>query len=1305
MRQSSPKPLPRHRLEKIVSGLRTRYSSSAQTTAEEIEHQQQTLASFQERTQAELTALETRTHDHRDRSTTQWDEEIHAGWDAAELRAYRAVHDTARKETALRKTADTQTADTKAEAKSRKVDIEQRFQKAREAPLTRFKNLQTAIAHRLHELSEIEREAENALAQRSIRLPDITLDPLPQPEITSSKVGFDLLTDAVTEARQYCNRIASHPLSKFVESGWWLLICALLFLVVTGGLMGSGLLLLVPAVLAGAGTAIFFVVGGFMGVRPLLKRNAAAEYPKVMRLTKLSEFLAAETERHAAHERDKEIDRLTTKRDEQFAQVRLWRQQNILQLQDKLTRELEKLKQFANQEKQAASTQLVTSETEADVKYRELQAQEALAARQEEAEIRQTAAQQHAEISQRINQLQRGGAMRLQTATEKAVKFVSLSKQWASEHFPTWNTLAEDLEHWPAPLSVPQLPLGILEIQQVMPDGVGSILQQAHPTAPVLFSPLDDGFLVIHGAPTEPAVRQLVRSLVLRTLTSLPPGNVNLTVIDPPGLGQDFGWLMHLGDFDPQLVSHRVWTQPSHISQQIATLSLAAEDIIQQSLRNQYANIAEYNADAGALAEPYRMLVWSSLPAGLEDNSWKNLQSIIDTGARCGIIPILIVDPNSTWSTPDQRDFLMRRGLHLQYDPERKAFSVKGDSNLALPLQIPTTATEEETQKIIGEVGRRALVSSRVEVPLDRMVPAHDAWWQGDSSHSLEIPIGQSGVGRTHSLKLGIGTAQHAIIAGKTGSGKSSLLHAMITSAILKYSPERLRLVLLDFKKGVEFQVYAEAAIAHADIIGIESHREFGLSSLEYIDDCMQRRGEAFRKVGAQDVASWNALHPDHPMPRMLLVIDEFQELFVEDDKLSSQASLILDRIVRQGRSFGVHAVLSSQTLAGSYSLPRTTLGQMAVRIALQCDPSDAQIIFADDNPAASRLKTPGQAVYNDAGGRVEGNQPMQIGWMPKQKQVEWFHQLDRGYRNGDFSTNRLGRTVIYDGNRAATWDDNNAELAITQSIESVNPDATWCIVGESVAIHPAVTFPLTRQAGRNVLIVGGDDSQAAAVLDVLTSSFVRGARRASPNTPAQVYVVQGAKPTDAKALTLPKKWQALDCELRVVDTRGVDELLKELHAELQSRIASGTSEGDEPADAPSILVELIQIGRLRTLKRDDDFGMGGFGESELTPEKHLEELLRDGPSHGMHLVLWAESQSTAARWVSRASMREIEIRLLMQMSANDSTNLVDSVAASKLGEHVMLLYDEATGQEERFRPFATESLVDLVKWSASLDE
>ena len=72
-------------------------------------------------------------------------------------------------------------------------------------------------------------------------------------------------------------------------------------------------------------------------------------------------------------------------------------------------------------------------------------------------------------------------------------------------------------------------------------------------------------------------------------------------------------------------------------------------------------------------------------------------------------------------------------------------------------------------------------------------------------------------------------------------------------------------------------------------------------------------------------------------MPRMLLIVDEFQEFFVEDDALAANANLLLDRLVRQGRAFGIHVLLGSQTLGGAYSLARSTLGQVGVRIALQC--------------------------------------------------------------------------------------------------------------------------------------------------------------------------------------------------------------------------------------------------------------------------------------------------------------------------------------------------------------------------------
>src|SRR5207245_4925717 len=118
-------------------------------------------------------------------------------------------------------------------------------------------------------------------------------------------------------------------------------------------------------------------------------------------------------------------------------------------------------------------------------------------------------------------------------------------------------------------------------------------------------------------------------------------------------------------------------------------------------------------------------------------------------------------------------------------------------------------------------------------------------------------------------------------------------------------------------------------------------------------------------------------------MPRILLIVDEFQEFFTEDDKLSQEAALLLDRLVRQGRAFGLHVLLGSQTLGGAYSLARSTIDQMAVRIALQCSEADAQFILGKDNTAARLLSRPGEAIYNDAAGALESNEIFQVVWLP----------------------------------------------------------------------------------------------------------------------------------------------------------------------------------------------------------------------------------------------------------------------------------------------------------------------------------
>src|SRR5437773_7421924 len=290
-------------------------------------------------------------------------------------------------------------------------------------------------------------------------------------------------------------------------------------------------------------------------------------------------------------------------------------------------------------------------------------------------------------------------------------------------------------------------------------------------------------------------------------------------------------------------------------------------------------------------------------------------------------------------------------------------------------------------------------------------------------------------------LSIGKGTRQHALIAGKTGSGKSTLFHVIITNLALWCRPEQAEFYLVDFKKGVEFKCYANRRLPHARVVAIESDRAFGLSVLERVDAELRRRGDLFRQLGVQDLPGYKRAGGKEPIPRSLLIIDEFQEFFVEEDRISQGAAVLLDRIVRQGRAFGIHVLLGSQTLGGAYTLARATLGQMVIRIALQCNEADAYLIMDQDNPAPRLLSRPGEGIYNDAAGAIEGNSPFQAVWLPERVRDE---QLTKVRSLADQTGKKFPDPFVFEGNAPADVRENaplNAVLHGRADL-AVGPDA-----------------------------------------------------------------------------------------------------------------------------------------------------------------------------------------------------------------------------------------------------------------------
>lgn len=790
----------------------------------------------------------------------------------------------------------------------------------------------------------------------------------------------------------------------------------------------------------------------------------------------------------------------------------------------------------------------------------------------------------------------------------------------------------------------------------------------------------------------------LVQSVLLRLLTRIPPSKVRLVLVDPVGLGQSFAGFMHLADEMEALVGDRIWTEPRHIEQKLTDLTEHMETVIQKYLRNEFDSIEAYNEKAGEIAEPLRYLVITDFPANFTDIAAKRLQSIMQSGAKCGVHTIIVRTGKGELPAGITAEDL-RRGSVVLARNDRGGFTLSGEELARWPFTPDPAPPTELLIPLVRQVGKAAKEAGRVEVPFTIIAPREAApgasdgeqWWSETSEKRVRVPLGRSGATKLQYLTLGEGTSQHALIAGKTGSGKSTLLHALITSLACWYSPDEVEFYLIDFKKGVEFRTYAHHKLPHARAVAIESDREFGLSVLQGLDVELKRRGDLFRDLGVQDLNGYRRVRRERPeldpMPRTLLIVDEFQELFVEDDKVGQDSALLLDRLVRQGRAFGMHVILGSQTLGGAYSIARATMGQMGVRIALQCNEADSQLILSDDNSAARLLSRPGEAIYNDASGLMEGNSPFQVVWLPEEVRERF---LGRAAKLAAERKPRSKGTIVFEGNIPADPLANktlNDRMAASEWLEPQKPTALW--LGDAIAIKPPTAAIFRRQAAANLMVVGQQDIGSTALMAMTMVSI---ALQRSP-ADARIVLIDGTPADDPKLGLLQKVADALPHDVKIVPYREVDDGIRGVAEEVVARQGGGD-------DRQSVFLLIHGLQRFRQLRRnEDDYGFGS-SDGPAPADKLFASILREGAPLGVHVVLTCDTVASLQRSVDRAGMREFDWRAMFQLSQTDSSTLIDSPAAARLGPQRALLYSEELGTVEKFRPWLlpTEEFLERVR-------
>ncbi len=146
----------------------------------------------------------------------------------------------------------------------------------------------------------------------------------------------------------------------------------------------------------------------------------------------------------------------------------------------------------------------------------------------------------------------------------------------------------------------------------------------------------------------------------------------------------------------------------------------------------------------------------------------------------------------------------------------------------------------------------------------------------------------------------------HLLVAGSTGSGKSVMIHSIITSLIYKNGPSTLRMILIDPKR-VELSAYAGLPHLISPVI-TENKKAMGV--FRWALQEMDRRYELLQKAGNRDIKSYNAGHKEEALPSVVIVIDEMADLMSTYGR-EVEGSIV--RLAQMARATGIHLVLSTQ--------------------------------------------------------------------------------------------------------------------------------------------------------------------------------------------------------------------------------------------------------------------------------------------------------------------------------------------------------------------------------------------------------
>lgn len=451
---------------------------------------------------------------------------------------------------------------------------------------------------------------------------------------------------------------------------------------------------------------------------------------------------------------------------------------------------------------------------------------------------------------------------------------------------------------------------------------------------------------------------QFLREMLMRLLSSAPLVQLEVILIDALSLGGIFNLARRLLDKNNDFIyQKRILTESKEIEEALKHLYEYLKVNLQEKLAG-YKDFAHYNEEKEDRL-PLKALFLSGVDA-LSQNALYYLEKIMRFGSKNGVLSFVNLESEKNNKSAEDLK------KHAEFFRDTTSFERFKYLNVEVinDQGIKSQHMQDFADKI------KAYYKQKKEVKRElKDLQKDEKFWTESSQYEVSVPVGWD-INHTE-VCFKIGKEQnHTLICDHSGSGKSNFLHVLIQNLAFYYAPDEVQLFLLDYKEGVEFNAYTDPILEHARLVSVASSVGYGMSFLSWLCKEMQKRAELSKQFKVKDLSDYRK---HEKMPRLIVVIDEFQVLFSDKSRGSVERSL--NTLLKKGRSYGVHLVLATQTMRGTDINP-SFKAQIANRIALPMDAEDSSSVLGDD--AACELVRP-EGIFNNNGGNRKYHTKMSI--------------------------------------------------------------------------------------------------------------------------------------------------------------------------------------------------------------------------------------------------------------------------------------------------------------------------------------